>query len=44
MKLQQKNHDDSVKFFEDSKKEMKELYEKIMDRLPNVNMAIKQKS
>lgn len=44
MELQKENHQSAVSFFETGKKEMKELYEKIMDRLPNVNMAIKQKS
>ena len=42
MSLQSKYHEKVIATIEESRKETKELYSAIMERLPNVNMEIKR--
>lgn len=44
MSLQSDYHDKVIKTIEESRKEARDLYTAIMDRLPNVNMEIKKES
>ena len=42
MKLQSTYHDKIIKTIEESRKEARDLYTAIMDRLPNVNVEMKR--
>lgn len=42
MELQNSYHEKVLKTIDESRKESRELYTKIMERLPNVNVAIKR--
>lgn len=42
MELLEKDHKKVLELLENNKKDMTEIYTKIMDRLPNVNMRIKR--